>query len=180
MIHTTGVHEVSLSYCACAREIPRDLQLLRRGLYPSSQHKVRTCITFELLKLLHLLALMGKVSTNDMYRSIERLTCNTGVQMPRSRYRPTMRCLTQWRHLKALKRSGRGHDPSGAEGTVDGGLAILCPSCPHPGINLPSRWREQPAEKQYVRVRCSCRSICEILMSNISQVLVLKARMHGC
>lgn len=91
-----------------------------------------------------------------------------------------MRCLTQWRHLKALKRSGRGHDPSGAEGTVDGGLAILCPSCPHPGINLPSRWREQPAEKQYVRVRCSCRSICEILMSNISQVLVLKARMHGC
>ena len=93
---------------------------------------------------------MGKVSTNDMYRSIERLTCNTGIGMPSSRYRPTMRCLTQWRHLKALKQRGRGHDPSGAEGTVNGGLAIPCPSCPHPGINIPSRWKDLPDEKQYV------------------------------
>ncbi len=34
-------------------------------------------------------------------------TNNTGIQMPRSRYRPAMRCLVQWRHLKALKRGGR-------------------------------------------------------------------------
>ncbi|KJA15359.1 hypothetical protein HYPSUDRAFT_100169, partial [Hypholoma sublateritium FD-334 SS-4] len=65
------------------------------------------------LKLLHLLALIGKVSAYDMYRSIERLTNNTGVQMPRSRYKPTMRCLNQWRNLKALKRGGRGHDEAG-------------------------------------------------------------------
>lgn len=150
MIHTTGVHEVSLSYCACDREIPRDLQLLRRGLYPANQHKVRTCVTFELLKLFHLFALIGKVSMYDMYRSIERLTSNTGIQMPRSRYRQTMRCLTQWRHLKALKRAGRAHDVTGAEGTSNGELAIICPSCPHPGINMPEQWRDEPAEKQYV------------------------------
>ena len=150
VIHTTGVHEISLSYCACAREIPRDLQLLRRGLYPASQHKVRTCVTFELLRLFHLFSLMGKVPTYDMYRSIERLTNNTGIQMPRSRYRPTMRCLTQWRHLKALKRGGRGHDDAGACGTADGELAVLCPSCPHPGINIPAGWREESLEKRYV------------------------------
>ena len=148
VIHTTGVHEVALSYCQCNREIPRNLQLLRRGLYPASQSKIRTCVTFPLLKLLHLLALVGKVSTYDMYRSLERLSHNTGVDMPRSRYRPTMRCLTQWRHLKALKRAGRGHDSSGAEGTSDGELAILCPSCPHPGINLPDDWNEASVEKQ--------------------------------
>ncbi len=148
VIHTNGVHEVALSYCGCSREIPRDIQLLRRGLYPSTQKRVRMCVTFSLLKLLHILSLMGKVSAYDMYRSIERLTNNTGVNMPRSRYRPTMRCLNQWRHLKALKRGGRGHDPSGIAGTADGELAVLCPSCPYPGINLPEGWASVPREKQ--------------------------------
>lgn len=150
VIHTTGVHEVTFSYCACNREIPRDVQLLRRGLYPAGQQKVRTCVTFALLKLFHLFSLMGKVSVYDMYRSIERLTDNTGIHMPPSRYTPTMRCLTQWRHLKALKRGGRGHDTEGAAGTLDGGLAIICPSCPRPGINLPRGWKSEPKEKQYV------------------------------
>ncbi len=148
VIHTTGVHEVSLFYCGCTREISRDLQLLRRGLYPASQQRVRTCVTFTLLKLLHMFSLMGKISTYDMYRSVERLTNNTGMQMPRSRYRPTMRCLTQWRHLKALKRGGRGHYDNGVTKTRDGELAILCPSCPHPGINIPKHWEAEPKEKQ--------------------------------
>ncbi|KJA13561.1 hypothetical protein HYPSUDRAFT_151472 [Hypholoma sublateritium FD-334 SS-4] len=78
VLHTTGIHEIALSYCGCHREIPKDLQLLRRGLYPSSQKNVRTCVTFPLLKLLHLLSLIGKVSTYDMYRSLERITNNTG------------------------------------------------------------------------------------------------------
>lgn len=148
VIHTTGVHDVALGYCACNREIPRDLQLLRRGLYPATQNQVRTCVTFPLLKLLHLLSLTGKISTYDMYRSIERLSNNTGVHMPRSRYRPTMRCLTQWRHLKSLKRGGRGHDTTGASGTASGELAILCPSCPRPGINLPSNWADASEDKR--------------------------------
>ena len=84
----------------------------------------------------------------DMYRSIERLTNNTGIQMPRSRYKQTMRCLNQWRYLKALKRGGRGHDETGASGTSDGQLALMCPSCPHPGINLPVGWADVPQEKQ--------------------------------
>ncbi|KJA25187.1 hypothetical protein HYPSUDRAFT_135353 [Hypholoma sublateritium FD-334 SS-4] len=156
IVHTTGVHEVALSYCGCNREIARDLQLLRRGLYPASQQKVRTCVTFPLLKLLHLLSLMGKVSTFDMYHSIERLTNNTGMNMPRSRYRPTMRCLNQWRHLKALKRGGRGHDTTGAAGTSDGELALLCPTCPHPGINLPTNWADAPKEKQFLYMSLIC------------------------
>ena len=148
VIHTSGVHNVSLNYCGCHREIPRDLQLLRRGLYPASQQRVRTCVMFPLLKLLHALALIGKVSAYDMYRSIERMTNNTGIQKPCSRYRPTMRCLNQWRHLKALKRGGRAHDSTGAKGTSNGELAILCPSCPHPGINLPQGRATEPQEKQ--------------------------------
>lgn len=36
------------------------------------------------------------------------------------------------------KRAGRGHDPGGIVATVAGGLAVDCPACPHPGINMPS------------------------------------------
>jgi len=50
--------------------------------------------------------------------------------------------LVQWHHLKLLKRGGRGHDPSGAAGTKTGELALMCPSCPHPGINFPEGWED--------------------------------------
>lgn len=148
ILHTNGIHDVAYSYCACNREIPRNVQLLRRGLYPASQHNVRTCVTFPLLRLLHLLALTAKLSTYDVYRALERLTMNFNVRPPTSRYRPLMRVLTQWRHLKLLKRGGRGHDPSGAAGTSNGELAVLCPSCPRPGVNLDEGWRDQPEERQ--------------------------------
>ena len=150
ILHTNGIHEVALSYCACGREIPRYLQLLRRGLYPATQQSVRTCTTFPLLRLLHMLSLTAKTSTYDFYRALEGMTPGYEVKRPKTRYRALMRTLTQWRHLKLLKRGGRGHDPSGANGTKDGELALRCPSCPHPGINLPKDWLKAPAELQYV------------------------------
>ena len=38
--------------------------------------------------------------------------------------------------------SGLGHEEK-AE-LQPGGLAIFCPACPQPGINLPSRWDQDP------------------------------------
>ncbi|KIK34193.1 hypothetical protein CY34DRAFT_98438 [Suillus luteus UH-Slu-Lm8-n1] len=55
-----------------------------------------------------------------------------------------MRMVREWRHLKMLKCSGRGHDPSGVDGTAEGECTILCPACPHPGKNLPADWKESP------------------------------------
>ncbi|KAJ7805539.1 hypothetical protein B0H13DRAFT_2244255 [Mycena leptocephala] len=37
---------------------------------------------------------------------------------------------------------------SGAQGTKPGELAIECPACPRPGINLPEGWEDTPPEKQ--------------------------------
>lgn len=53
-----------------------------------------------------------------------------------------MRMCLQWRHLKLLKRSGRGNDITGVNGTKEGDLVVPCPSCPHPGINLPDGWEK--------------------------------------
>jgi hypothetical protein len=41
----------------------------------------------------------------------------------------------------ALKRAGRGHDPSGIEATSRGELMVECPACPHPDRNLPDGWQ---------------------------------------
>lgn len=59
-----------------------------------------------------------------------------------------MRMLRQWRFLKLLKRGGRAHDPTGITGTKNGELALVCPACPHPGINLPEDWENAPPDMQ--------------------------------
>ena len=64
-----------------------------------------------------------------------------------------------WQHLKMLKQAGCGQDPSGAEGTQEGELAIECPACPHPGHNLPDGWENAPPEIQYANFHL-CLIIC--------------------
>ncbi len=100
VLHTNGIHDVSISYCGCHRALPHHIQLLRRGLYPSSQVFSRTVVTFTLLRLIHLLSLTSKISMYDLYRTLERLTDNAGSSVPKSRYRPLLRVAIQWRHLK--------------------------------------------------------------------------------
>ncbi|KAF9472815.1 hypothetical protein BDN70DRAFT_818108 [Pholiota conissans] len=150
IVHTNGVHEVSFSYCGCHRAIPRHLQLLRRRLYPASQISPQTCFTFSLLHLLHIITLTSKASTYDLYRAVGRLSDGAGYQEHRSGYRPLLRVGLQWRHLKLLKRGGRGHDKAGVDATKAGELAIMCPSCPHPGINLPSDWKDVPEDQKFL------------------------------
>lgn len=147
VLHTNGIHEVALDYCNCERAVPKHIQLLRRGLYPASQMDMKSCATFRLLEQLHLFALTSKSSTYNFYQALEKLTNNIGIKLPKSRYRALLRMVLQWRHLKMLKRGGRAHDVSGAAGTKDGELGLVCPSCPLPGINLPEDWKlaEGPA-----------------------------------
>ena len=55
--------------------------------------------------------------------------------------------MREWRYLKMMKRAGRSHDPSGVDGTASGELAIACPACPRPGVNLPENWDARDIEK---------------------------------
>ncbi|PPQ97248.1 hypothetical protein CVT26_000741, partial [Gymnopilus dilepis] len=155
ILHTNGIHQVNVDYCGC-RPVPKIRQLLRRGLYPASQENPRTCATFSLLDHMHMLSLTSKCSTYDYYKALEKLTNNTGINLPHSKYRPLSRMLLQWRHLKMLKRAGRGHDRNGIAGTKDGELAVLCPSCPHPGINLPDKWQEASASERFLYAVILC------------------------
>lgn len=48
-----------------------------------------------------------------------------------------------------LKRGGSAHLPGGVISTAEGGLAVECPACPHPGRNSPVNLDDIPAEKRY-------------------------------
>ena len=50
--------------------------------------------------------------------------------------------VREWKHLKMMKRTGRGNDPTGVTGTGPGELVVECPACPRPGVNLPDTWKD--------------------------------------
>ncbi|KAL0568471.1 hypothetical protein V5O48_013516 [Marasmius crinis-equi] len=156
IIHTNGIHNVKVMFCGCNRTIPHYQQLMRRRIYPSTQGVICTCATFEVLDLLHMLSLVTKAGTYDLYRTLQKLTNNTGVDVHKPRYRALQRMLLQWRHLKMLKRAGRGHEPDGIAKTTEGDLAILCPSCPRPGVNLPEGWEKAPKDKRFLYALYLC------------------------
>lgn len=66
-----------------------------------------------------------------------------------NKYKDLCIVIRLWRHLLALKRSGRAHDPFGAARTEPGELCVECPACPHPERNLPLDWDVLPYEKRY-------------------------------
>jgi hypothetical protein len=53
-----------------------------------------------------------------------------------------MRIIRQFRHIRMMKQAGRGNVVGGIASTEPGGLAVQCPACPHPGINLPEDWEQ--------------------------------------
>lgn len=86
--------------------------------------------------------LQGKVTTYDYYAALEKLTDNVNVRGVKDRYSCFTRVMREWRSSKMLKRGGRGqqHDNRGVGGTLPGEIAVRCPACPIPGVNLPEDW----------------------------------------
>ncbi|KAJ3513190.1 hypothetical protein NLJ89_g3087 [Agrocybe chaxingu] len=150
VIAANGVHEVSLDYCGCPQQVARTAQLLRARLFPSTVVDPKTAATFDVLEGFQLLSFTSKISAFEFYRALARMSDNTGVHPPKDRYTTFLRIVREWRHVRLLKRMGRGHAASGVQGTQKGECAILCPACPHPGINLPEDWHDQPESRQWL------------------------------
>ncbi|TFK68354.1 hypothetical protein BDN72DRAFT_870985 [Pluteus cervinus] len=142
---TSGIHKISLNYCGCHTAQHKHVQLLRSRLFPATVGDPRTAATFGLLEHFQLLSFMSKVSAFEYYQTLIRLTDNTGDAVP-DRYRAFTRIVRQWRHIRLMKRMGRGHHPEGIAGTAQGECVVLCPACPHPGKNLPENYESESPE----------------------------------
>jgi hypothetical protein len=149
VLHDNGIHTINLDFCSCdsAERAEPYIQLLRAGWYPASDERPQTAATFLVLDRFHLQTLQAKTTAYDFYSVLERLTDNTGNKPP-NRYQVFLRMVRQYRHLLMLKRAGRGHDPAGVWGTAPGELALKCPVCPDPKVNLPEGWENAPPEDQ--------------------------------
>jgi hypothetical protein len=194
VVDLTGIHLVNVRWCDCG-ESPggssQRAQLLRLNWFPTTAERPNTAITFDALEFFHLLTLQAKLTFYDFYETLLKRIDNSGLgQHPvstlaedesmlivllKDRYRECFRAFREWRHLKLLKRHGRGYFKNGIEATSAGSCAVECPACPQPGRNLPENWRECPPELRCVLDRIlSCNQYLHIpLLSRFLYVLML-------
>ncbi|PPR02783.1 hypothetical protein CVT26_009394 [Gymnopilus dilepis] len=167
------IPDLTCASCCVKRHRTNPFHRIEKWSNSSSQINVKNCTTFELLRHLHHLSLTTKASMYDFYRGLEKSTNNIGISVPKSRYRALFRSALQWHHLKLLKRGGRGNDPSGVQGTQNGELALRCPSCPWPGINLAENWQDAPENMKFLYMFFICMDanfrLKNQLVSNYSQ-----------
>ncbi|KAH9894841.1 hypothetical protein C8Q73DRAFT_645213, partial [Cubamyces lactineus] len=165
----TGVQAVTVRFCECldgSNDFTREwAQLLRQGWFPATTLRPKTAFTFQLLDTFQELNFQGKTNLFDFWRTIERLTDNSGDHKNFLAH-----VIRLWRHLIMLKRAGRAHDPTGAAGTKPGELVVECAACPHPGKNLPHGWETAPLHMRWLytlflmidanfRARCKDRNL---------------------
>ncbi|KAG1898331.1 uncharacterized protein F5891DRAFT_1129534 [Suillus fuscotomentosus] len=134
IIHYNGIYEVGLDFCGCASAQPHIIQLLRVRLFPATTVDPKTAATFRALEYFQMLSFESKVSTFEFYK-----------QLP-DRYESMLCMMREWRFIKQMQRAGQGHHPKGIAATEPGACAVLCPSCPHVGKNLPDGWENAPSE----------------------------------
>ncbi|KIK52663.1 hypothetical protein GYMLUDRAFT_251034 [Collybiopsis luxurians FD-317 M1] len=90
----------------------------------------QTAVTFKFLEFFQMLSFMSKVSAMEYYSTLERMTDNTGTDVPKN-------C--------SHEQSGVGYD--GVDGSASGVLAVKCPACPHAGLNIPTDWWKDPERR---------------------------------
>ena len=145
VIDSTGIHQIQAQYCRCQQSshVPEYQQLLELGLYPASITQPRTTFTFRVLDDYDLLNLETKATPQRYLAKLQRLTTNLFPDALPDRYRELLRVIRQWRNLKQWKNAGMGYSTTSSE-ILPGGLALFCPACPQPGINLPDDWKDDP------------------------------------
>ncbi|KAI6110329.1 hypothetical protein EV401DRAFT_1869650, partial [Pisolithus croceorrhizus] len=143
IVHTEGIFSHEVWVCKCPGSDPNDwhLDLLHQRLFPASICKPKTAFTFDVLDHFLIDALECKTSAMSFYQKLKRFTNNAFPERVPVEYRELMRVSQLWRDLKHRKWFGFGHDAGKDPG--DGGLALFCPACPQPGLNLPADWKVQ-------------------------------------
>ncbi|RDX44819.1 hypothetical protein OH76DRAFT_1538089, partial [Lentinus brumalis] len=142
LLDNHGIHELGVDFCGCERATSFTTQLLRNRWFPATTTEPKTAATFRVLETFHLLSAQSKVSAFEFYTSLARRSDNTGTRKAKDRYPSFLIMIREWRHLKLMKRAGRGNDPAGLSATATGDCAVECPACPLPGKNLPANYAD--------------------------------------
>jgi hypothetical protein len=79
VIAMNGVHNVKVAYCGCTQSLPRWKQLVRGDLFPATDKRCTTAVTFDLLECYMDLTHTAKVNVYKFYMGILRRSDRLGV-----------------------------------------------------------------------------------------------------
>lgn len=155
--HLNGLHRVHVRWCACpGRSNKRIEQLIDHGLFPGSpdEFRMRSAYSIAALRSFHVRSSESKESGQDFVKTLVRETNNAfpddvkvrvNVQTLLStadirfkdRYNEFLTAARVWKYIQSQKCSGQAfginkHLPPAFQTST----SILCPACPHPGINM--------------------------------------------
>jgi hypothetical protein len=74
IVHTNGIHNTTLQYCACKGAPDRLSQLLSARLFPATTRNPQTVFTFDLLKAYNVHNLESQISTESYLDALHQLT----------------------------------------------------------------------------------------------------------
>ncbi|KAF8805303.1 hypothetical protein BYT27DRAFT_7224958 [Phlegmacium glaucopus] len=126
IVHSNGLHHIAMISCQCQGDDVLPLDLFAARLLPASFKRIKTVFTAEVLDLYRLCNLELKASAYQFYQLLRRLT------LP----------MAPAEKLKWARYAGTDKK---ANQVGAGNLAIYCPACPQPGINIPDDWKDDPA-----------------------------------
>ncbi|KAG2137902.1 uncharacterized protein EDB93DRAFT_1106518 [Suillus bovinus] len=154
IIDKSGVHRLEVRCCDCPNTMSLDIQMFRHGFFPASFNKPKTVFTFRVLDNFLLDNLECSTSAMNYYSKLRNYISPSSKghyidkALGKDRYRELMRVARQWRQLKTMKWHGFGHR-SNAPNARD--LALFCPTCPQPGINISLSGNETLDDWKYTR-----------------------------
>ncbi|GBE79973.1 hypothetical protein SCP_0211750 [Sparassis crispa] len=149
IVDISGIHHIGVDWCQCEMAVECDMQLLQMGLYPGTVKDPHTTFTFAILDDFLLENKECKTAALNYYSKLKRVTSNAFPGTIPDRYRELMRVSHQWRQFKYRKWHGFSHNA--LHPVEKGGLAIFCPTCPQPGLNLPFDWQADPVQWKFKR-----------------------------
>ncbi|KAF8263365.1 hypothetical protein EI94DRAFT_1704047, partial [Lactarius quietus] len=138
VVHQSGVFNMEVLYCICPNAGEKDKQLFQSGMFPSSFKQIETAFTFSALEYFLTDNLECKTMAQQYFLKLQGITNQMFPHTVPNLYRQLLRASRQWRDLRNRMQSGRGHQDDDG---IDGSMAIFCPACPQPGINLPDDWK---------------------------------------
>lgn len=84
-MHDNTIHKVNADWCGCSQRKPFRIQMIRSEVYPSTTIFPKTGATFRMLEGYEMFSASGKLSIFEFYQSLEKLTDNTRVKIPKVR-----------------------------------------------------------------------------------------------
>ncbi|KAI9434694.1 hypothetical protein H4582DRAFT_1818474 [Lactarius indigo] len=146
VVNQTGVFDMDVLFCICPNAGANDEQLLQAGIFPSTFKQIETAFTFSVLDDFLADNLECKTTAQQYYSKLQSITNRMFPDHVPNLYKQLLRASRQWRDLKNRIESGLGHQHTGTSAN-EGSMAIFCPACPQPGINLPDDWRTRYNDK---------------------------------